>query len=487
MCVRSATTALAGVLLACPPQGGADSTSAGSTGAGTTAVDATTIEDDVTTTSTTAPTPTTGTTAAAPTTTTDTTTGGSTTTSGSTSTDASGNGSSAGSGSGSSTSGGDEVCGEGIVHHGDLVITDDTDLTSLACIVEVTGRLKISDTELLTSFAPLANLKKVGDDVQIFFNAALVDLDGLAGLVEVGGELPPAPFSFGEITVHGNPALVDITGLGSVKILDSLVIYDCDALSDLSGPQGPIVGREEKGWNLAIGENDALTSLDTLAIESFGDRLLLVDNPNLADISALTTIMDPAQVHVVEIVRNPALVDLVGLDAVTHGLNVRIFDNDALTDMQGLGDLEDVAQYLDIVGNDGLLGLQGLDQLAHVHIFSIAGNPALASLAGLDALTTVTHSLAIGSCPDAGNASLVDLHGLESLTTVMNLGVQSNASLTSLAGLEGLTSLDKLWAQFNPLLPSAEATALAAKFGVPSEICDNAGPPEPCICPEWMN
>ncbi len=76
-------------------------------------------------------------------------------------------------------------CDAPIVHAGDLTITDDTVLEDLQCIVEVTGRLTIGDTQKLLSFAPLANLKRVGDSVKLFHNLALVDLDGLAGLERV--------------------------------------------------------------------------------------------------------------------------------------------------------------------------------------------------------------------------------------------------------------------------------------------------------------
>ena len=70
---------------------------------------------------------------------------------------------------------------------------------------------------------------------------------------------------------------------------------------------------------------------------------------------------------------------------------------------------------------------------------------------------------------------------------VQNLGVDGNAALESLAGLDGLKSLDMLWVQFNPLLPSEQASALTATFNAAGAICNNAGPPEDCVCSDWLD
>lgn len=57
------------------------------------------------------------------------------------------------------------------------------------------------------------------------------------------------PFT-GEITIYHNPALVEITGLHSLTQLLALNIINCDALADLSGPQGEIVGLDGAGWSI---------------------------------------------------------------------------------------------------------------------------------------------------------------------------------------------------------------------------------------------
>ena len=148
-------------------------------------------------------------------------------------------------------------CDVAVVHVGELVITDATAMADLQCIVEVTGRLTINGTQTLVSFAALANLERVGDDIQVFNNLALEDLDGFAALERVDGEM------YGELVVHHNPALTDLTGLKSLKQVDTVLISDCDALTDLTGLTGTLEGVFGLP-SLAISDCDGLTNLDGL-------------------------------------------------------------------------------------------------------------------------------------------------------------------------------------------------------------------------------
>lgn len=388
-------------------------------------------------------------------------------------------------GSTSSSTGGNELCTEWIVHQGDLVITDNTDLASLTCIVEVTGRLLIKHTKTLTSFPQLGNLHTVGEKIAIGDNAALTDVDGLAGLVQVTGL--QGPLYVGELTLYQNPALVDISGLHSLKIVDAIMITDCDALTSLAGIEGPIVGNKQKGWRLALGGLDALESLDSLgALENFSYALDIRDCPKLTDISALEFVLDPDGVFHLIFVDNPALIDLVGLEAIAHATEVHIWNNDSLKDLTGLDGLQDTTANFLILDNDELLGLHGLKLLDQVHYLAIENNPKLVDLSGIDSLKTATLGISVGYCATGGNNALIDLHGLETVETIKGLGVDNNANLKSLVGLEGLKNLEFLFVRNNPGVSSAEANALAAKHGAVPQICNNAGPPEDCPCIPWM-
>lgn len=379
---------------------------------------------------------------------------------------------------GTSATGGNEVCDEWVVHVGDLWITDDTDLASLVCIVEVTGSVHVEGTTALTSFGTLSNLATVGEDVFVLDNAALVDLAGLSGLKNMVGS-PSAT-----IAIHNNPALVDISGLSALEIVDSVSIVDCDALTDLTGLQGPIVGNLQKGWYLTVAANDGLTDLGGLAdLQGFSGQLMIENNAALEDISALEFVLDPAGLAGIYVVDNPVLVDLVGLEAVTQVGELQLFNNDALTSMHGLEGLVESTNDIYIVGHDNLTTTAGLEALQKVVTLQIFDNKALSSLAGLSGLSTVSQVLAIGSCESGGSDALVDLHGLENLQTAWALTISNNSALTSLAGLEGLESVELLFIVNNTALPTATAEALAAKFNTMNTVlCNNMGAPEMCPC-----
>lgn len=380
----------------------------------------------------------------------------------------------------SSTAGGNELCEKFIVHQGDLIITDDTDLDGLTCIIEVTGKLRIEGTEALSSFPQLGNLKVVGDEVLIGDNAALTDVNGLDNLTNVMG-------AGSQLTLYQNPALVDISGLHSLKVVDAILIMDCDALTSLNGIQGAIVGTKQKAWWLALIDLDALENLDSLgALEEFSSTLKIRGCQKLTDISMLEFVLDPQGSFQLEVADNPALVDLAGLEAIAHASEVQIVNNDTLKDLSGLDGLEETTASFLIQNNESLQDLQGLAKLEQVYYLAVHDNPKLIDLSGLDSLTTATLGLSIGYCANGGNGSLTDLHGLESVQTIASLGVENNASMTSLTGLDQLTSLTSLFVRNNPGVSSLEAKALATKYKAAPTICNNAGPPEVCPCIPWM-
>ena len=374
------------------------------------------------------------------------------------------------------TTGGNELCEQFIVHQGDLIVTDATDLDELTCIVEITGKLRIEGTTSLSSFPQLGNLKTVGDEVLIGGNAALTDVHGLAGLTEVTG-------AWSRLTLYQNPALVDITGLHALKVVDAIVIMDCDALSSLAGIEGAIVGVKQKASWLALIDLDALESLDSLAaLADFSATLKIRGCDKLTDISMLELVLDPQGTFLLEVSDNPALVDLTGLEAIAHATEVQIINNDSLKDLSGLDSLEATTAKFIIQGNEKLQDLNGLGKLEKVEYLAVHNNAQLIDLGGLDSLKTVTLALLVGSCTEGGNAALSNLHGLESVETIVGLGVDSNTSMTSLMGLDQLTSLALLFVRNNPGVSSVEAKALATTFMAAPTICNNAGPPEDCPC-----
>jgi len=372
-------------------------------------------------------------------------------------------------------------CDMAVIHEGELIITDDTVMDSLKCIVEVTGRLKISDTKALVSFPALGNLKRVGDDVEIFDNAALADIDGLAGLEHVDGGM-----SYGEVTLYRNPALTDLKGLKSLQRVDSVQINDNDALVNLAGITGDLDGVFQPGWSLALIGNDGLTTLAGIeGIVDLDQGIYIADNANLADISALATVLSPT-ITSITIAGNPALQDLQGLEFVVAPQIIYVERNDALVDLTGLDSLATVVPHgILIEGNAKLATLAGLESLAVVTEMIIEDNPALVSLGALAGLSEVPKTLWIGRCGGAGNDALIDLHGLEGLTALLAIRINENDALQSIAGLPAGIGLKGIEAFNNPLLPAAMLADYAAQAGIVNVsdwLCNNAGAPAECAC-----
>lgn len=373
---------------------------------------------------------------------------------------------------------GEPACEIERVHRGDLLITDDTPPERLRCIVEVTGRLIVHDTQAMISFAALGSLRRVGDDVEIFNNAALVDLEGLRALERVDG------VPHGELIIHANPALVDITGLRALERTDTVTLIDNDALATLVGLQGPITGIFEPHWTLGLVDNDALVDLQGLgAIEGFSGRLVIGDNAVLADISALAPALGPKLLEIA-ITGNPALADLQGLEPVISAGTVIIADNAGLLDLSGLDGLQEaLPEGLVIEVNPQLLGLDGLNALTTATEVWLEGNPALTNVDALANLDEVSKLLRIGQCDGLGNDALVDLSGLSGLSTVGFLQINGNDALASLAGLPTL-ALGALQIFNNSALPTAAAAAYAQQVGLGdgADLCNNLGAPETCDC-----
>ncbi len=149
------------------------------------------------------------------------------------------------------------------VHEGDLYITEDTDLESLAYLGHVTGYLHITMDEFdQTDLSFLSCLHTVDKGLQVIDNAHLTSTEGLTNL-----------HSLGELQISGNPKLQVITGFTQIDDLFALRISNNPMLNEI--------------------HLDTLTSVSImeigrcLASEATGHHFGLVD---LAGFSGITTI-----------------------------------------------------------------------------------------------------------------------------------------------------------------------------------------------------
>jgi hypothetical protein len=139
--------------------------------------------------------------------------------------------------------------------------------------------LDIGDNAALTNLDGLAKLTSVGGDLDIFFNNSLTNIDGLVNLTSVGGDL----------WILANNSLTNIDGLVNLTSVGGyLDIGYNDALTKLIG----LAKLTSVGGDLDIGDNAALTNLDGLAkLTSVGGNLVIGDNDALTNCQGVAPVL----------------------------------------------------------------------------------------------------------------------------------------------------------------------------------------------------
>ncbi|MBC8755593.1 hypothetical protein H2O64_13025 [Kordia sp. YSTF-M3] len=189
---------------------------------------------------------------------------------------------------------------------GNLIISGASDLSPLATLVEIEGKLVIGDhtpdgivqNPELTSLNGLQNLTKVGRHLSFHSNPKLENLDALKNLIHIGET----------INIMDNASLVSIKGLDNVthiggsiniwlngkleaidtfynitEVKEHVSIYDNESLHDLSGFSN--IKKIEK--NLTIEENDALIKINGFdALETVQNRFVIESNSYAVSIDA---------------------------------------------------------------------------------------------------------------------------------------------------------------------------------------------------------
>ncbi|MCY1058836.1 hypothetical protein [Nannocystis sp. SCPEA4] len=358
---------------------------------------------------------------------------------------------------------------------GDLVLTDDTDVAALACVVEVEGDVLLFDTTSWSDFTPLAQLRVVGGELRALRNTALVSLDGLQALGRVGGS----------VHIGANPKLADLSALSGVRRLGGLALSG-NALTSVAGLQGDVVfapALPDPAFLYIAGE--ALTDLDGFAaLEGAsapqGLQILLHELPVLTDaggLKAFAATEGPLRIALWDL---PALADASGLDPLAAAggpIDVELWGLPVLTRFVWPGPLD----WLHI---RDAAALQELDLPAVTAMRELSlENTGLTSLAGLAALRSVSGLLYLGPCRGGGVGGIVDLHGLEGLEQVWIVHVEGNPALSALTGLSTALRAEQAFIRANPQLPNEAAqawldAALMVAPGHYSEACENLGGPE---------
>jgi len=350
-------------------------------------------------------------------------------------------------------------CGDGTEFVGDLFVDDETDLSSLHCLVRIDGSLVVGSSANLTSPLPFESLQEVSGDLQIIDNAALSSLEGLGALLRVAGR----------VEIARNDALTSIRGLDALAELGAFEVYD----------------------NAQLVELRALApSIHFLANDGGFATLSISGLPSLVDLSDLghITSVDVDGTLFITVQFDDALVDISGLSGFfSEGANVDLqllqlpaVEEVRLVGVVALGELD--IGMLDAVSAVRLEALQSARRI------EISRTPMLADLSGLGALSEVTDTLSLGGCGDGDGVGtlLTDLTGLGALGEVGTLQITGQPLLTSLAGLSTAVALEDLAIRNNAALPNDAALTYADTVDPTHDvsICGNMGA-EPCAdgCP----
>lgn len=288
-----------------------------------------------------------------------------------------------------------------------MVGTNISDLSGLAGVQETDG-LIIQNNPILDDLNGLQNLKRINGDLIINNN---LELDGVNHLTSLQGRLK-------SLSIVGNGEINDLSGLENISL---------------------------SGGDLAIEHNPALLSLTGLGSISSVYLLRIGYNPLLTDIAALATLSTAKQVKITNLVSLQNLAGLAGLKNVNSSFE--LVDLPLLSDLQGLSSLQVVGGTFTLSMLPELAVLDGLENLNAVHTMVLMNNEGLKNIQALTGLNSL-QNLQLTS-----NKIIETLEGLEGITEIDNLLLLNNASLLNVFGLQNLTTV-KLNAQLslNPAL-----------------------------------
>lgn len=283
-------------------------------------------------------------------------------------------------------------------------------LTSLRKVQE----LNIGDTgaTALGAFAPdFAGITNLG----LFSNPALSDLSVMASWGFAGGAFGPL------ISLRDNPAITDLSDLEGLLAAApddlSFELRDMSGLTSLAGLGGISRGRYDLSGLPQITDLQPLAKVKTLGGLSLSDMPLtsldglgslqsadlgLYGLPQLESLHGLESF----QTGDLTMIDLPKLSSLAPLGAFTQSEAIVMYDLPLVTSLAGLDNLQSVYSLMigDCVnegrsGMTGLTDLQGLGSLTSVSEFMVTNGTKLKSLAGVDQLTSVDYRLAIINNP----------------------------------------------------------------------------------------
>lgn len=301
-------------------------------------------------------------------------------------------------------------------------VNDITDISGLNGIESVANMLGIFRTSL-TTLASFDNLTSV-NSVQINNNPEITNITGFNNLIEAEG-----------VVFGNNAVLTEIAGFSSIESLNSLQIQGGHpVLNSVTG----FSNLETIAGIFRIGDftNQINNISGFSSLENVG--LLYVIATQLTDLSILDGVTIEAETARIDIQNNPVLTSLPNLNFVGPVRETIIFNNPLLTDLTGLESLTKSNVWIE--NNAGLTSLNGLQGLQESNKWvpsavgvRIINNQNLTNLNALSNLEDLDRTNILVT----NNANLTDISGLDnvSFNTVNQLNISGNANLATCESL----------------------------------------------------
>ena len=267
------------------------------------------------------------------------------------------------------------------IYNGDITFTTQTALSSFDNFgyTVITGDVEIiEDTSSNDPITSLNNSLKcittIGGHLTIKNNNSLESLEGfLNNLNSINGNL----------RIENNDALESLeNSFANVNSLANIYILDNENLVTLN----EFENLNSITYSIVIVNNNSLTNTGNFCNNSSNLITLRIEgNNSLADLEGLNQL---SSLHTLWIKNNPNLIEITGLTSLIDVRNkIEIINNDALTNLDMLlSNTNDILEYIIIEGNDSLLNLSGLINIRDVANIYIRNNSNLLSLSGLDNL-----------------------------------------------------------------------------------------------------
>ncbi len=268
----------------------------------------------------------------------------------------------------------------------------------------IVGNLNFELEENTTSLAGLSQIQTVGGDFTMIEASTIVDnlmqdLDGLENLSSVGGDF----------------LIQSIYDLASLEALTSLV---------------------EVGGGFKLGSMDSIQNLAGLEnLQSIGGLLEINGCRKITDISALANLNSVDAIKFIEL---KELESLNGLNITEIPSYFHLVECNALTNFEGLEQLESIGDRFNLYENDNIINFQGLQNLSKIgENFLVERNKNFENFSGFSVLDTIGGDFVMNGF--LSTDSLKNFHGMESLKYIGGqLRVRNNENLTTLFGLHNV-------------------------------------------------